>query len=753
MGTTTPVCHSTGTVPDLHATLTMHATQDSPTMSRAFSVEVPRQNYRVPSWHTFQNATQRLQEAAQAETPLSLGSSEKDGVQPLFRSLVPEPVLCTEVSPTISSWYRSTSRTSSGSFPEREVPFHVPRASLPPGSHCTRPQCVSLRVVGPRCGGSIKFFFGLCPPAPHVPRPGHLTLAGDLSSQVWFQKGALQLLVVKEEQQEWSSSLDQEDPEPPHIKEKQEELWTSQEGEQLQGLEEADIKFPFTLFTVKSEEDDEEEAQSSQLHQRQTEQMETEADGEDCGGPEPDRNSDPDTHLQPHTYDKTGDSSEPETEHSDDWTETREPESGLNSLKNDEVSGSDSRCSTNGKPFSCSVCGKTFGFRGNLKSHIKCHTGEKPFSCSVCEKSYTQSRHLQRHMRTHTGEKPFSCSVCDRSFIESGDLKRHIRTHTDVEQLLVVNEEQQEWSSSLNQGDPEPPHIKEEQEDLRTSQEGEQLQGLEEADIKFSFTVKSEDAEEKAQSSQLHQRQTEQMETEADGEDCEGPEPDENSDPDSPLQPAADDETSPSSECDTDDSRDWEETKKPQSNSSHLQNNVVPRSDTDCNTGKTSISSSECAGRFNNKRNLKKHTKSKTGVKPFSCSVCGKTFKKRSGLIAHLRIHTGEKLFTCSVCEKTFKSKGEVETHQRIHTGEKPFSCSVYSKTFTQQSNLKKHMTVHTVEKPFSCSVCSKTFTQQSNPRKHPCVDDGEKTFTCGVCETRFTRLVLSKKQVCSRNK
>ncbi|XP_078119585.1 uncharacterized protein LOC144526190 [Sander vitreus] len=67
-----------------------------------------------------------------------------------------------------------------------------------------------------------------------------------------------QLSVVKAEvppeQQEWSSGLDQEDPEPPHIKEEQEELWTSQEGEQLQGLEETDIKFPFTSVPVKSEE-------------------------------------------------------------------------------------------------------------------------------------------------------------------------------------------------------------------------------------------------------------------------------------------------------------------------------------------------------------------------------------------------------------------------------------------------------------------------------------------------------------------
>jgi len=54
---------------------------------------------------------------------------EKERVQPLSRSLVPEPVLCMKVSPTISSWYRSTSRTSSGSFPASEVTFQVPRTS------------------------------------------------------------------------------------------------------------------------------------------------------------------------------------------------------------------------------------------------------------------------------------------------------------------------------------------------------------------------------------------------------------------------------------------------------------------------------------------------------------------------------------------------------------------------------------------------------------------------------------------------
>ncbi|XP_034747471.1 zinc finger and BTB domain-containing protein 17-like isoform X2 [Etheostoma cragini] len=238
------------------------------------------------------------------------------------------------------------------------------------------------------------------------------------------------------EQQECSSRVDQEEPEyPPHIKEEQEELWSSQEGEQLQGLEEADItKFPFTPVPVKSE-DDEEEAQSSQLHQRQTQHMETEADGEDCGGPEPARNSHP--LLQPETEDQIGDSSEPETDDSADWKETREPQSALNSLKHD------SRCK---KTFSCSECGRRFGQTGHLKRHMRTHTGEKPFTCSVCKKSFTQSGSLRSHMAVvHTGEKRFSCSVCDNRFTRSS----HVITHKCVGHMETEADRE-------DRGGPEP---------------------------------------------------------------------------------------------------------------------------------------------------------------------------------------------------------------------------------------------------------------------------------------------------------
>ncbi|XP_045906491.1 zinc finger protein 287-like isoform X4 [Micropterus dolomieu] len=255
---------------------------------------------------------------------------------------------------------------------------------------------------------------------------------------------------IKEES---SPSLDQEDPQSPtHIKEEQEELCTRQEGEQLQGLEEADIiKFTFTPVLVKSEEDDEEKPQSSQLHQRLTEQMKTKADGEDCGEPEPDRNVDPDRHLQPATDDKTSHSSEPETDDSCDWKEIKEPQSGSNPLQNN------SGCNTGEKSFSCSECGKRFRYNSKLKRHMRIHTGDKPFSCSVCSKRFNQRVNLTHHMALHTGEKRYICSVCGRRFTWSYQLKNHLCVGRQSSELYQRLPEQKKTEADGGDcGGPEP---------------------------------------------------------------------------------------------------------------------------------------------------------------------------------------------------------------------------------------------------------------------------------------------------------
>ncbi|XP_075938507.1 uncharacterized protein LOC142939171 [Anarhichas minor] len=274
-----------------------------------------------------------------------------------------------------------------------------------------------------------------------------------------------QPLVLKEEvppeQQEWRSGLDQEDPEPPHIKEEQEEL-SIQEGEQLQGLEEVYINFPFTLVTVKTEEDVDERDQSSQLHESHTEDnrgaelLKTEADEDDCGGSESASNSDPDGPFQPATHDETSSSSESETDvSSSDWEETGEPPSGPNPLQNNDVNDDDG-CNTgyvegarsfghegrlqklsplgvhsDGKRFGCPVCKTSFSSSASLVRHIRTHSGEKPFSSSVCGKKFTLNRHMKRHLALHTGEKLFSCSLCSRRYTQQGSLTRHMTSHTE----------------------------------------------------------------------------------------------------------------------------------------------------------------------------------------------------------------------------------------------------------------------------------------------------------------------------------
>ncbi|XP_070690886.1 zinc finger protein with KRAB and SCAN domains 1-like [Pempheris klunzingeri] len=206
---------------------------------------------------------------------------------------------------------------------------------------------------------------------------------------------------VPSEQQDWSSSLDQEAPPepPPHIKEEQEELWTSQGGEQLRGLEDAEIiKFTFSPVPVKSEDDEDEDGdddeakpQTSQRLLSQTEEhLETEADGEGCGGAGPAGN------FNPHRHDKTSHSSESESDdYSHDWDETREPQAGLIALQNDEAPLSDEEFGTGETLFISPECDTSFD--QTLQKHNGIQTAVKPFSCSVCGKRYPRKKTLMDH--------------------------------------------------------------------------------------------------------------------------------------------------------------------------------------------------------------------------------------------------------------------------------------------------------------------------------------------------------------------
>ncbi|XP_053293859.1 zinc finger protein OZF-like [Pleuronectes platessa] len=360
----------------------------------------------------------------------------------------------------------------------------------------------------------------------------------------------------------------------------------------------------------------------------------------------------------------------------------------------------------------------------------------------LAEFEETVAEYEDRVERTEPSER----EICRQRRLLAAAMKSVVRLHravclADIQQLMVNKEEvpseQPKWSPLVDQEDPEPPHIKDEQEEPWTNQDGQQLQGREETEIKFTLTPvlvkESEEDEEKLKSSTLHLSETQENRA-----DCGGPEPARNSGPDGRLQPGPEDKNEDSSETE-DSEHDWMRTREPQS-TLNTRNNKQYFSDMGCKTEKKKFCCSECGKRFNQRDHLSTHMRIHTGEKPFSCSECGKRFNQRGSLNIHMRSHKGEKEFCCSECGKRFNVRGHLNRHMRSHTGEKPFSCSECGKRFNQRGSLNIHMRSHTGEKEFCCSECGKRFNVRGSLNRHMRSHTGEKTFSCSECGKRFNQ-------------
>ncbi|XP_054467309.1 zinc finger protein 93-like [Anoplopoma fimbria] len=322
--------------------------------------------------------------------------------------------------------------------------------------------------------------------------------------------------------------------------------------------------------------------------------------------------------------------------------------------------------------------------------------------------------------------------------------KQHVCEEEEVlsDQQLCV----QERNSSLDQEDPEPPQVKEEQEEPCTSQEGEQLELKQETET-FMLTPSYEESDHsKDQTLNMSSDENQSMVEETplgytSVERSVVPEPNEdhqllshNSHADK-----SQDQKGGNRRC----SESTNELKKihHKSNSQghNVYNPIISPIHCITSTGKEFLQCDTCGKHFKYKSTLERHLRIHTGEKPYSCDTCGKRFSRSSTLNSHMRVHTGEKPYPCITCGKIFSQISTLNAHAKIHSGEKPYSCNSCGKIFSRTSLLRSHLRIHTGEKPYSCKTCGKKFNRKSILITHMRIHTGEKPYSCNTCGKKFS--------------
>ncbi|XP_070398260.1 uncharacterized protein [Nothobranchius furzeri] len=495
-----------------------------------------------------------------------------------------------------------------------------------------------------------------------------------------------QLVLVKEEgPEEQSAGVDQQDPEHLHIKEEQEELWTSLEGEHLCLKEETEaVGFPVTAVSIKSEDDDEKPL-VSQLHQQQIEDRDvptsSSADqmtAETGGGAGTSRNPD----LNPH--DQTSDSSETEVSGDDD-----DDDVNLDS----ELSDSGSETGDEDDDWNESRSSESEAFQQVLL--VKEEALEE-HSTGVNQQDL-DFLHLKEEQ-----EKLWPS-------MEGAHL--HLKEETDAARFPVT------VASTKSEDDEEKPLFSQ----LHQKQ-------IEDRDVSTSSAAHQTTAE------------TGGLETSRNPDRN----PHELTDDDDDNDANLDSELSDSGSETGDRDNDWNENRCSESDfktvNKSFSHRTLLNSHMRVHTGQKTFACEFCEKQFSLKSTLNTHMRVHTGQKPFACEFCSKIFSQKTTLNNHMRVHTGQKPFACELCGKRYSVKTTLNKHMRVHTGEKPFACELCGKRYSQKTHLNRHMRVHTGQKPFACELCGKRYSLKTTLNTHMRVHTGEKPFACELCGKRFSK-------------
>ncbi|XP_042277365.1 zinc finger protein 394-like isoform X3 [Thunnus maccoyii] len=292
----------------------------------------------------------------------------------------------------------------------------------------------------------------------------------------------------------------------------------------------------------------------------------------------------------------------------------------------------------------------------------------------------------------------------------------------------------QERNSSVDQEDPEPPQIKEEQEELCTSLEGEQLVLKQETE-NFILTPASAGSDQtlfldpgKNQCASGTQLPANICSSRLKNESSPVPEP--NSDHQLLSGNANVAENQDHKRDNSGEARSAKHARRTRATRSTKTSNAPEKTQSDEKPFKCKT----CDKEFKQKITLNRHMKTHTGKLPYACRVCGRYFRFRLNRDQHTRSHIGTKI--CGTCGQTFNNSTDFTTHMKIHIREL-HACEFCGKKFALTSYLIKHLRVHTGKRPYECLHCNKNFRIRSDLTLH--------SVFCRVAAARERAKILSK--------
>ena len=108
---------------------------------------------------------------------------------------------------------------------------------------------------------------------------------------------------------------------------------------------------------------------------------------------------------------------------------------------------------TSAKRYPCNICGKSFAYDRNLKSHTRIHTGQRLLKCEHCDKQFVSPSDLKRHALIHI--KPYACKQCGRRYAQMAKVRDHIeRAHQGIGEHMYISSAVPVYTSTTSEDVP-----------------------------------------------------------------------------------------------------------------------------------------------------------------------------------------------------------------------------------------------------------------------------------------------------------